>query len=189
MNIVLKESVCDNYGISMDDALIFLLELRRVDIPKRLEEIKEQYDLPSTGNRVIVSLEIKRIIDRIMLSSRDEVVNNEDFYKDTAKALQELYPKVKKSGTNYYWRGNLSQLADRLKLLKVKYKFDFTKEQAVQATKNYIESFNGDYAYMQLLQYFIFKNTQQGFTSQLMNYIENEGQQDEDNQDIMLELR
>ena len=168
MNIVLKESVCDNYGISMDDALIFLLELRRVDIPKRLEEIKEQYDLPSTGNRIIVSLEIKRIIDRIMLSSRDE---------------------GKKSGTNYYWRGNLSQLADRLKLLKVKYKFDFTKEQAVQATKNYIESFNGDYAYMQLLQYFIFKNTQQGFTSQLMNYIENEGQQDEDNQDIMLELR
>ena len=71
---------------------------------------------------------------------------------------------------------------------------NFTDEQAINATRKYVNSFNGDYQYMQLLKYFICKRTT-GFgnatedNSQLLSYIENEGQEDNINNDWTSELK
>ena len=35
---------------------------------------------------------------------------------------------------------------------------EYSDEQIIQATKAYVDSFNGNYTYMQLLKYFIWKN-------------------------------
>ena len=35
---------------------------------------------------------------------------------------------------------------------------DHTDKEIIDATKSYVNSFNGDYRYMQLLKYFIWKN-------------------------------
>ena len=35
---------------------------------------------------------------------------------------------------------------------------EYTDEQVIEATKAYVASFNGNYTYMQLLKYFIWKN-------------------------------
>ena len=59
-----------------------------------------------------------------------------------------------------------------------------------------MQSFNGDYRYMRLLKYFIWKNdkvkTDSGVSieqvSDLASYIENEGQEDERTFDIGVEL-
>lgn len=117
----------------------------------------------------------------------DFILNNNltdeqvDRFVELANKLRELYPKGRKQGTAYMWRDSASIIAKRLKALRAKYNFEFTDEEAVNATKRYIDSFNGDYTYMQVLKYFISKkNMVTGEeTSQLMSYIENEGDEDQ----------
>lgn len=103
-------------------------------------------------------------------------------YFEIAEAMQNEYPKGRKDGTNYNWRGAVAVNAARLKTLVQRYKIVLNKEEVIQATRNYVQSFNGDYRYMQILKYFIFKNENKNgsieLESQLMSYIENLGQED-----------
>ena len=67
-----------------------------------------------------------------------------------------------------------------------KYGTTYTDEQILTAAKEYVASFNGDYRFMKLLKYFIFKekvgaNREIEPESELMTYIENAGQEDLNN--------
>ena len=114
-----------------------------------------------------------------------------DRYDELADKLRELYPKGRKEGTSYLWRDSHAKIANKLRTLVKKYNFKFTDEQAINATKRYIESFNGNYNYMQLLKYFILKKDKDTGeeNSQLMSYIENEDCTDAANDDWMNEVR
>ena len=114
-----------------------------------------------------------------------------DRYDELADKLRELYPKGRKEGTSYLWRDSHAKIANKLRTLVKKYNFKFTDEQAISATKRYIESFNGNYSYMQLLKYFILKKDKDTGeeNSQLMSYIENEDCTDAANDDWMNEVR
>jgi hypothetical protein len=102
----------------------------------------------------------------------------EDRYMVLADKLREIYPKGKKEGTNYQWRDSTSIIAKKLKAVVRRYGKEFTDEEAVNACKAYVASFNGDYRYMQLLKYFISKAVLvDGIieeNSQLLSYIENQ---------------
>lgn len=123
------------------------------------------------------------IVETVFLNSEfREAGKDYDRYDLLAEKLRELYPKGKKPGTNYMWRDSNAVIAKKLKSLVKRLGVSFTDEQAINATKKYIASFNGDYRYMQLLKYFISKqvvveNTLEE-TSQFLSYIENEGQED-----------
>ena len=72
----------------------------------------------------------------------------------------------------------------RLKLFFKKYGNEFTDEQIVQAAEKYVQGFNGNYQYMRLLKYFIFKekvgaNGEVEGDSELISYIENAGQEED----------
>mgnify|MGYP000153852411 FL=1 len=112
-------------------------------------------------------------------------------FENLANKLRELYPSGKKEGTNYYWKDSTRVIANKLKALSKNYG-DFTDEEAIEATKKYIESFNGNYTYMQLLKYFIskreFKCGELVDNSQLMSYIQNKDQ-DNYNSNWSSELR
>ena len=104
--------------------------------------------------------------------------NGEDV-TELATQLRELFPKGRKPGTNYMWRDSLPMIVQKLNTLKKKCKDDgisFTNEEAINATRRYIDSFNGDYTYMQLLKYFILKRDlgKGEETSQLLSFIQNE---------------
>ena len=63
--------------------------------------------------------------------------------------------------------------------LVAKYNVEFTDEEAVDATKRYIASFNGNYRYMQILKYFISKQKPvEGASaeqnSQFLSFLQNE---------------
>ena len=96
--------------------------------------------------------------------------------------MRDLYPSGKKPGTNYSWKDSGIVIAQKLKTLVAKFRCSFTEEEALEATKRYIESFNGNYKYMSILMYFIYKNknSEKEFDSQLLSYIENEAQSDDD---------
>ena len=119
----------------------------------------------------------KSLIERI-LKSKFTDIKESDRFDNLAEKLRELYPKGKKDGTNYMWRDSNPIIAKKLKSVVAKYGNCFTDEQAINATKRYVESFNGNYRYMQLLKYFISKkviiNGEIEETSQLLSYIENE---------------
>ena len=97
--------------------------------------------------------------------------------------MMQEYPEGKKGGTNYYWRGSLPEIVHKLKTVMAKYNFTFTKEQATNATKKYVESFNGDYKLMHLLKYFILKRDREtgDMKSEFMSYVTNENQVDSNN--------
>ena len=71
----------------------------------------------------------------------------------------------------------------RLNTFFLKYGDSYTDEQILNAARQYVEGFNGNYRYMRLLKYFIFKeslnaNNEVEGGSELLTYIENEGQED-----------
>lgn len=96
-------------------------------------------------------------VEQHFLNNEITVNNNNELYEDIANAMREAYPAGKKPGTNYMWRDSTAIIAQRLKSLVKKYNVSFTKEEAIDATKRYIASFNGNYTYMQILKYFISK--------------------------------
>ena len=100
-----------------------------------------------------------------------------DRFDILADKLRELFPKGRKEGTNLQWRDSTAIISKRLKTIVKKYNITFTDEEAVDATKRYIESFNGDYRFMQVLMYFIFKNEivngVREERSQFMSYLQN----------------
>lgn len=94
-----------------------------------------------------------------------------------ADKLRALYPQGQKDG-KYSWRDNTMTIARKLKTL-----FDkpgccnYSDEDIIDATRRYVDSFNGNYQYMQVLKYFILKRdiNRQEETSKLLDFIQNKG--------------
>ena len=150
----------------------------------------DRYNLPIQPKLTREGVEL---VESIFLNSEfkgDKGIDT-DRYDELADKLRELYPKGRKEGTSYLWRDSHAKIANKLRTLVKKYNFKFTDEQAISATKRYIESFNGNYSYMQLLKYFILKKDKDTGeeNSQLMSYIENEDYTDAANDDWMNEVR
>lgn len=116
------------------------------------------------------------MVETILLNSEfKNTEKEEDRFEKLAEDLQNIYPKGKKPGTSQMWRDSKSIISKRLKAVIKKYNVKFTNEEAIEATRKYVNSFNGDYRYMQVLKYFICKrNNMTGEeSSQLLSYIEN----------------
>ena len=110
-----------------------------------------------------------------------------------ADKLREIFPKGNKVGTNYNWRGSTAEIARKLKNLVVKYGCRFTDEEAIEATKAYVASFNGDYKYMKLLKYFLLKTPRNNngdveVESDFMTYLENKEAAEENNNNWAVDL-
>lgn len=132
------------------------------------------------------------LIESIFLNSEFHLPNSEeDRFDKLAKKMQEVFPEGRKPGTKLMWRDSQPIIAKRLKAIVKKYKAVFTDEQAIEATKKYVESFNGDYQFMQVLKYFISKRnlTTGDETSQFLSYIENAGHEDVNNESWMDSVR
>lgn len=73
-----------------------------------------------------------------------------------AKKMRELYPEGKQVGGKYYYRGNDHDIALKLNKFFTIYG-DKPDEDILDAEKKFVASFNGDYKYLPLLKYFIYK--------------------------------
>lgn len=116
---------------------------------------------------------------------------NKDSLIDLAKKMRDLFPDGKKPGTYYYWKDSVSTIAARLTKFFEKYGDNFTEDQILDATKRYVESFNGNYKFMHLLKYFISKrNTEtKEETSELLSFIENADQENNINDNWLMEIK
>ena len=82
----------------------------------------------------------------------------------------------------YPWRDSTKVIAERLTLFFKKFG-EYSKEEVIDATKRYVESFNGNTQYMQVLKYFILKPDKEvgGNISMLASYLENKEQANNQN--------
>ena len=112
-------------------------------------------------------------------------------YERLAEKMRELYPKGLKPGTTYYWRDSTPIIAKKLKTVVEKFNTQFTEEQALDATRRYVESFNGDYRFMQLLKYFILKTDRAtgDIRSDFLSLLQNPDAEDSLNDNWLNEVR
>ena len=111
--------------------------------------------------------------------------------KYVANKMRELFPEGRKPGTTYYWRDSTPIIAKKLKTVVEKFNTQFTEEQALDATRRYVESFNGDYRFMQLLKYFILKTDRAtgDIRSDFLSLLQNPDAEDSLNDNWLNEVR
>lgn len=146
-------------------------------VPPELFLEQNDYSISSSG---------KGRVEAVLAESSDSEVSTARL-ESLALAMKQIYPKGKKSGTNYYWSDGTLLIMRRLKMFFAKYGNEFTNEQILTATTRYVEDKMDDPT-MRLLKYFIFKESvgESGEvepSSDLLTYIENmQDEEDEERQ-------
>lgn len=206
MTICLSRQGCQKNNISIGEALLILaihnkanLELAQKGLIEKGYITADRDDLfQQIGWRV--TRKGAEIIDSVIMDS-DKKQESGARLISMATKLKEVFPKGKKDGTNYYWAEGVALIERRLKLFFKKYgtslkelfpdesilekdEWDcFIETKIIEAANSYVSSFNGNYKYMKLLKYFIFKektgaNGEIEGESELISYIENAGQEE-----------
>lgn len=207
MTICLSKEGCQKNNISLAEALLMLAIHNNADLDMAQKElIKKGYitaDRDDLFQQVGWRLTNKgtEVIDSVIVDS-DKKQEPNDRLIQLATRLKEIFPKGKKDGTNYYWADGVALIVRRLKLFFKKYDASlndifneeahimtvrdynkFIDDRIVQAATKYVQGFNGNYQYMRLLKYFIFKEKvgaagEVEGDSELISYIENAGQEE-----------
>lgn len=128
------------------------------------------------------------ICDKVLLDS-EKAVPTDGEMEGIALKMMEIFPTGKKPGTQYYWRGNKREILLKLRTFFKLYGSKYTEEEILDATYRYVDSFHGDYKFMRLLKYFIWKKDEGEEISELATFIDNAGQEDSDDSSWVTELR
>jgi hypothetical protein len=184
VKITINEKTCEENGLELDELLAILLVKTSTDIPRLFRSLEEKQVLvKDMFGCYMVTQRWDDVASTILLDS-DKNHQSPERLENLALKMMELFPKEKKSGTCYYFRGNKKDNILRLKKFFKLYG-KYTDDQILDATKRYVESFNGNYSYMRILKYFIWKDEVKtdsegkGYideTSDLANWIENKDQ-------------
>lgn len=197
--ICLNEKGCSSNGITLGEALLLLAIHNKLDliqsrsslIQKGFITAERDEKLQPVGWRL--TREGAAVIDRVIMDS-DEFLTSGDKLDELAQTLKDLFPKGKKPGTSNYWADGKALIVRRLKLFFKKYGSDYSFDDIINATRAYVQSFNGDYRWMKTLRYFILKESKGASgeiegTSELLNCLENVGQEDVDDRNWMDNVR
>ena len=199
ITVCLNKKAAQQNGITIDEALLMLVIHNRVDLESTEKLLIQKGFITAERNDLFQQVGWRltnkgsEILESVIIDS-DKQQEPQDKLNLLATRLKEIFPKGKKDGTNYYWADGVALIVRRLKLFFKKYGNDFTDEQIIQATEKYVQGFNGNYQYMRLLKYFIFKEKvgvggEVEGDSELINYIENAGQEDDLRNDWATTLR
>lgn len=193
MRLTINQTVLEKHDLTVSEFMVLYLSVNSVNIKSCMDSLVAKGLADKnlfSEDSIVVSDKVKDLVSTIAIDSDKSVIDKDAEFIELANELRELYPAGRKEGTTYMWRGTTAEIAKKLKTLVVKYKYSFTREQVLKATKEYISSFNGNYKKMRLLKYFILKSERDAddnvnVISELMTLIENEGQTDAQREDWM----
>lgn len=185
MTITIDEEVCKNWGLTMPEVLALTLVKTGVDVSVLFASLEDKKALvKDIFNKYLVTLGYDEKVVSVLLDS-DKDRQSQDRIESLAAKMMELFPSGKKQGTYQYYRGNKRDITLRLKKFFKLYGNRFTDEQILEATDKYVKAFNGNYSYMRVLKYFIWKDEKKldsegiGYVSEvsdLASYIENKSE-------------
>lgn len=191
MIISLNDEVIAKSRVSIGEVLFMIAIQNNVDFDTVKSELKSKGFISTSYDKdthlpigLFVTSKGNNVVNNIILDS-DKSERTNDFNLRIAalvSQLQSIYPEGK-NFNNQYWRGNKTDIKRKLQIFFKKYGDDYTDEQIINATQAYVSGFNGEYKFMRLLQYFIWKEEVKDGTkvpiSELANYIENAGQEND----------
>lgn len=191
MIVTINDNICERFNTTKEEILVLgaiqygtqeiydklISEGYITSINSSLFELDKKYAITNKG--------ISLFSDVLLMSDKDIGSKNmNDRISNLVLKIQELYPEGK-NFNGQYWRGNKTDIKKKLQTFFKKYD-EYTDEQIINATKKYVISFNGNYKFMRLLQYFIWKEEikdgSKVTVSELANYIENSEQSDYNNE-------
>ena len=191
MIISINEKICEENNLHISEVLAILLVKSCKDIPELFNTMEEKKIIKKDMfEGYLVTQRWDDVASSIVLDSDKEKQTPERLEK-LAADLMKIFPKEKKAGTCHYFRGNKKDILLRLKKFFKLYG-KYSDEQILNAATNYVSSFNGDYSYMRILKYFIWKDEVKrnaegeryvDEVSDLANWIENEGSDTSSNRD------
>lgn len=192
-DIHITDKLLDKAGLTLEEFLFLILIDLNTNGDAVTASLIEKGYLSKEG---FFTVEGEMVVGDILNLTKSEP-SSEERLDNLTTTLMEIFPKGKREGTPYYWRGNRREIKDKLKKFFVYFGDAYTDAQILDAARKYVASFNGDYRYMRLLKYFIWKNDikRDGETSsieqisELASYIENAGQENIISRDIDLTLR
>ena len=180
MKYVIDEAVAEKMNLTLPQMLLLTFIKLDGDIRWTLGKLLEKGAVIQVGtppNRYMVTEKWDTLCDNVLRLSDKEIPADEEL-ASIAEKLIKVFPTGKKPGTPYPWQCNLKDVQVRLKKFFRLYGNQFSEEQIVNAARSYVNSFNGDYRYMRLLKYFIWKKEDGDEMSELATYIATEGQED-----------
>ena len=187
-NIFLNEEVCIKKDLSIAESILLISIKENLNLEEAEKSLiskgyitanRELFN--STNYKWIATGKGKSALNSVMVDSVT-ISKPDKELEELAKKLKEIFPKGKKDGTNLYWSDGVALIEKRLKVLFKKYETRYPDEEILDAAKRYVESFNGDYRFMKVLKYFLFKDEKGAAgkveeSSELINYIENKGEE------------
>lgn len=197
MNIIINEKICEENNLTLPQVLALaaihysdvkdyetlILEGLITKCNDSLFEPERRYTIVNKG---------KELVAKIIIQSDKEVTERSTNIEELADKLRNIYPNGKILNSNYYYRCNKQDVINKLKTFFKMYGTKYTDEQIINATQKYIDSFNGNYAYLKLLKYFIWKDERlkgESVQSLLADFIENENVEDTPSTDWTVELK
>lgn len=155
--------------------------------------INKGYAERDAFNNVTLTTIGKQIFDsRFIVKDNLESKETLDEIDDLSIKLKSIFPKGTKEGTNTPWTEGTKLIKRRLLMFFKKYG-KYSNEDILAAAESYVHSFNGNYSYMRVLKYFIFKEAVKAgeveSSSELLTYIENAGQENNIIRDWTSDLR
>ena len=181
MKITINTEVLKRQHLTMGDFLVMLIGYYGINYKETLDKLIRDGTLEKNVFNpydMVLSNNTKNLVAGILLESDDKANSLGIDFDALAEKLQGIYPDGIKPGTSYYWRGDTTTIAMKLRALVAKHGFTFTEEEAVKATKEYVDTFKDkDLKQMSLLATFILKTKKQpdgsDVDSMFMTIIEN----------------
>jgi hypothetical protein len=195
MNYTINEDVASKHHLTINDVLLMMLIKNKCDIENNIESLLHRDIITKSAlfNDIKLTQHWNEELQKVLLDS-DKVIPKTNDLTYLVTTLRNIYPKGIKSGSAA-WRGNVREITLRLQTFFKIYGSTYNEEDIIEATKKYVESFNGNYTYMRILKYFILKDevkiNEDGVRyveqiSELANFLENDTSSVDTNWDIEL---
>lgn len=185
MKYSIDENIALRHHLSLEELLMLMLLKRGCNLQVLIEEmLKRELIVPNMFGNYNITQHWDDQMQKVLLESDKDVPKDNDLNYLVGQ-LRALFPKGIKSGSAA-WRGNVREITLRLQKFFKIYDSRYSDETIIEATKKYVESFNGNYTYMRILKYFILKDEikidEEGKKyveqiSELANFLENEMEQ------------
>lgn len=156
MKIIIDDKACLKHKLSVEETLIALAVKYGKNIKEAYENLLNKEVLVKDDENTYITQHWNDVLDEILVDS-SSAIDNEERLKNLANRMKEVYPKGKMPGTPYYYQCNTREIMLKLKKF-FKIYGNYADDDIVDATKRFVASFNGNYKFLPLIKYFIFKD-------------------------------
>jgi hypothetical protein len=185
MKYSIDEKTALKHHLNMNEILALMLFKQGCNVPVLIDTmLKRELIVQDMFGNYLITKHWDDELQKVLLESDKDIPKDNDL-NHLVGQLRELFPKGIKTGSAA-WRGNVREIKLRLQKFFKIYENVYSDEAIIEATRKYVESFNGNYTYMRILKYFILKdeikideegNRYVEQVSELANFLENEMEQ------------